>query len=460
MRARSNFNGSKTATTALADEIKQDTQHYNCNVVIKFWLGFSTACGLFQQIAICRDNTKLWETSIYAREQAIICSNSLFDLIVNNSVTVSPLQCIVQCKRHCGVFIDIPCDNIDAKGENFYYRIHDPITFSRILDLNQLNPIFNEFPVLTRNYASLYPQLWITDLLQDLKVVWLNKSRYIYDQYLAYTMILPKKPDIITLQDDSGDVSYNYYSVRLINCKDLDDAATDPKNSIQQLDNAFFEYLSIHNLYFNMENKMAIIDMIRAQKVIYFPTQELKSQSSNYPIARFEPISGQIQSIMSFFNIKAMIMTFATQQYPTWFFPMLFHNMDLIIDQRHAVPSSMKLILKLLMVQFKTYYPNKYMLAWKLATDDSFIRGYNNTRIGIVDNYKIGDDNLIPENQNTLAEFMGTRSYPMCWQTGQTPMLHFLCDSIIRIMFDDNPEQQVLNLEVIGEIGGSMITAG
>ncbi|KAA6396536.1 MAG: hypothetical protein EZS28_007933 [Streblomastix strix] len=78
----------------------------------------------------------------------------------------------------------------------------------------------------------------------------------------------------------------------------------------------------------------------------------------------------------------------------------------------------------------------------------------------IVDNYKIDDDNLFPENQNTLAGFMGTRSYPMCYQIGQTPMLHLLCDAIIRIMFYDNPEQQVLNLEVIGEIGGSMITAG
>ncbi|KAA6370301.1 MAG: hypothetical protein EZS28_034172 [Streblomastix strix] len=271
-------------------------------------------------------------------------------------------------------------------------------------------------------------------------------------------MIPPEKPDIISLLDDSGDIVYNYYSVRLINCKDLDDDATDPKNSIQQLDNAFFEYLSIHNLCFNMENEMAIIDMIRAQKVIHFPTQVLKSQSSNYPMARFEPSSGQIQSIMSFSNIKAMFMTFAMQQYPTWFFPMLFHNMDLIIDQRHAVPFPYEAHTQATNV--KTYYPNKYMLAWKLATDDSFMRGYNSTRIGIVDNYKIDDDNLIPENQNTLAGFMGTRSYPMCWQTGQTPMLHFLCDAIIRVMFDDNSEPQVLNMEVIGEIGGSMITAG
>ncbi|KAA6394027.1 MAG: hypothetical protein EZS28_010448 [Streblomastix strix] len=359
-------------------------------------------------------------------------------------------ETIVQGKRHCGVFIDISCSNIDTKGENFYYRIPDPITFSGVLDLNQLNPIFNEFPVLTRNYASLYLQLWMTDFLQDLKVVWLNKSRYIYDQHLAYTMIPPEKPDIITLLDDSGDIAQNYYSVRLINCKDLDDAATNPKNSIQQLDNAFFEYLSIHNLCFNVENEMAIIDMVRAQKVSHFPTQVIKSQSSNYPMARFEPCSGQIQSIMSFSNIKAMFMTFAMQQYPTWFFLMLFHNMDLIIDQRHAVPfpyeahtqatngsmfqcfvdqdlvsPSSDLYHSLTFENInindknivKTYYPNKYILAWKLATDDSFMRGYNSTRIGIVDNYKIDDDNFIPENQNTLAGFMGTRSYPMCWQT-------------------------------------------
>ncbi|KAA6387294.1 MAG: hypothetical protein EZS28_017178, partial [Streblomastix strix] len=39
------------------------------------------------------------------------------------------------------------------------------------------------------------------------------------------------------------------------------------------------------------------------------------------------------------------------------------------------------------------------------------------------------------------------------------PMVHFLCDSIVRIMFDDAPEPQILNLEVIGEIGGNKESA-
>ncbi|KAA6403132.1 MAG: hypothetical protein EZS28_001338 [Streblomastix strix] len=42
----------------------------------------------------------------------------------------------------------------------------------------------------------------------------------------------------------------------------------------------------------------------------------------------------------------------------------------------------------------------------------------------------------------------------------QTPLVHFLCDTIVRIMFNDAPEPQVLNFEIIGEIGGSLIMAG
>ncbi|KAA6366414.1 MAG: hypothetical protein EZS28_038061 [Streblomastix strix] len=222
-RSRTNFNGKETATDALAADIKQATQKYNVDEVLKFWLGFSTACGPFQQIAICRDNTKLWETSIYAREQAIICSNSLSDLTVNNSVTVSPLESIVQGKRHCGVFIDVPLLDVAAASATtaYFYRYPKDITFSGVMDLNQLNPIFNEFPVLTRNYASIYLQLWMTDFLQDLKVVWLNKSRS-FDTCLAYTMIPAEKPDIIILLDDAAAPKSTQYAARLINCRDLE----------------------------------------------------------------------------------------------------------------------------------------------------------------------------------------------------------------------------------------------
>ncbi|KAA6382520.1 MAG: hypothetical protein EZS28_021955 [Streblomastix strix] len=64
------------------------------------------------------------------------------------------------------------------------------------------------------------------------------------------------------------------------------------------------------------------------------------------------------------------------------------------------------------------------------------------------------------QKQNVFAEFSGTRAYPDPVEVGLTPITYYLCDVIVRIMFDDNPDPQVLSMEVIGETGGSMIRNG
>ncbi|KAA6374909.1 MAG: hypothetical protein EZS28_029563, partial [Streblomastix strix] len=423
------------------------TQGYSGTEVLHFWLGFSTACGPFNQFAICKDSTKLWDTSIYAREQAVICSNSLSDLCTNNSVSVSPLESIIAGKRHCGVFIDLKLSDIIAKAESVgpplapatpsYYLIPDDITFSGVLDLNQLNPIFNSFPVLTRNYASLYLQLWMQDFLQDLKVVWLNKTDMVANNHLAYQMIPPEKPDIIyLLKAVAANIwSYGKYAVRLVNMQGAAAGATEPQNTISQIQNAVFNKLEIQNVCFSVENEEAIIELIRNQKLINFPTQVLRTQSTNYPFGGFAT-GNSLQSIMSFSNIKSLFMTFAMPKYPTWFFPVLFKDFDLIIDQSHVVPAPYEALTQIVNGAIskanKTMYPNKFMLAWKLATDDSFMRGYNSSKIGARTNIQV---NL-------------------------TPLMHYLCDAVVRIMFDDAPDPQVLSLEVIGELGGSVVRSG
>ncbi|KAA6371674.1 MAG: hypothetical protein EZS28_032800 [Streblomastix strix] len=111
-RQRVNFNALDYPT---ADWIRTmqigagyNLQPLNADEHIKLWIGYSTAYAPFQQIAICKDNTKLWETSIYATEQAVISANSLSDQYTNNFVSVSSLKSIVKCRRHCGIFLDIP----------------------------------------------------------------------------------------------------------------------------------------------------------------------------------------------------------------------------------------------------------------------------------------------------------------------------------------------------------------
>ncbi|KAA6397822.1 MAG: hypothetical protein EZS28_006655 [Streblomastix strix] len=177
--ARTNFNGKEDPLADWTTNMSQTAQGYfgksadgiEQSEHLQFWIIFSTACGPFYQFQLLKDATALWGSAIYAREQAVISGNFLSDLCTKNSVSVSPLESIIEGKRHCGIFIDIPLCEIDRQttaasvGTPFYYRIPNDITFSGVLDLNQLNPIFNSFPVLTYNYGTLHLQLWIQDFL-------------------------------------------------------------------------------------------------------------------------------------------------------------------------------------------------------------------------------------------------------------------------------------------------------
>ncbi|KAA6377933.1 MAG: hypothetical protein EZS28_026540 [Streblomastix strix] len=339
--ARTNFNGKEDPIADWTTNMSQASQGYYGKTAggveesehLQFWISFSTACGPFYQFQLLKDATALWGSAIYAREQAVIT-----------------LESIIEGKRHCGVFIDIPLCEIDRQataasvGTPFYYRIPFDITFSAVLDLNKLNPIFNSFPVLTRNYATLHLQLWIQNFLQDLKVVWLNKNDTIMNNHLAYHMIPPEKPDIVYLLagEDSIGLEYLRYNVRIVNMQNAAIGDKVPQNSISQIGTAKFDVLEIQNVCFNIENEEAIINLIQQQKIVNFPTQVFRTQSSNFPFSGFNKESGSMESIMSFFNIKALFMIFAMPQYSTWFSPVLFTGLNLVNDQNNVIPQLYK----------------------------------------------------------------------------------------------------------------------
>ncbi|KAA6374454.1 MAG: hypothetical protein EZS28_030019 [Streblomastix strix] len=114
------------------------------------------------------------------------------------------------------------------------------------------------------------------------------------------------------------------------------------------------------------------------------------------------------------------------------------------------------------------------MLAWKTASDDSFMKVYYASKIGartIIQDSLTGSltegivgTELIKfaanENQNNLISFIATRAYPTPTYAQITPQIHYLCDAIIRLTFDDAPDPQVLNFEIIGEVGGTMVRSG
>ncbi|KAA6391423.1 MAG: hypothetical protein EZS28_013048 [Streblomastix strix] len=122
----------------------------------------------------------------------------------------------------------------------------------------------------------------------------------------------------------------------------------------------------------------------------------------------------------------------------------------------------------------KIYYPHKFMLAWKMATDDSFMKGYNTSKMGARTNIQfsltgsltegiVGTELIkfaTDENQNNLISFIATGAQPTPTYAQITPQMHYLCDAIIRFTCDDAPDPQVLNFEIIDEVGGTMIRSG
>ncbi|KAA6381046.1 MAG: hypothetical protein EZS28_023427 [Streblomastix strix] len=159
--------------------------------------------------------------------------------------------------------------------------------------------------------------------------------------------------------------------------------------------------------------------------------------------------------------------------YPTWFSLVLFITIDLIIDQHHDIPSAYPALTQDVCGQMfdsfvdqdvvsassdlyhslgfenqHTYAKNQpygieiaetvgqlrlFMLVWKLATDDSVMRGNNSSKIvasTIIQNVKL------------------------------TSHTHYLCNGTVRIIFDDKPEPYVLSLEAISEKDGSAIRSG
>ncbi|KAA6384529.1 MAG: hypothetical protein EZS28_019946 [Streblomastix strix] len=77
----------------------------------------------------------------------------------------------------------------------------------------------------------------------------------------------------------------------------------------------------------------------------------------------------------------------------------------------------------------------------------------------------IDNDNALVQAANNqiidgYAADYELKTYPTPTHAQVTPQMHYLCDAIICFTFDDAPDPQVQNFEIIGEIGGTMVRSG
>ncbi|KAA6386189.1 MAG: hypothetical protein EZS28_018287 [Streblomastix strix] len=82
------------------------------------------------------------------------------------------------------------------------------------------------------------------DFLQNLKIVWLNKTNMVTNEHHAYQMIPLEKPDIVFLRN-RDEVAYDAYTVRIVNIEGKPNTEKFPTNSISQIKDAKFDKLDI-----------------------------------------------------------------------------------------------------------------------------------------------------------------------------------------------------------------------
>ncbi|KAA6398356.1 MAG: hypothetical protein EZS28_006118 [Streblomastix strix] len=135
---------------------------------------------------------------------------------------------------------------------------------------------------------------------------------------------------------------------------------------------------------------------------------------------------GFIQTIMSFANIKSIAYPALTQDICGQMF-------DCFVDQ-DVVSASSDLYHSLV---FENQYIDDKNYPYGIEVDET--TGQNRTESNVFYNTTLYTGSKAVKNVKL------------------TPLTHYLCDGIVRIMFDDNPDPQVLSLEVIGKVGGSAI---
>ena len=177
------FDDSKAQDVAdaiAADSIKEH---------IKFKLFYDTGFSIASMVQLCLTSDAKVSTENFNYQQSLLTLNSLPDFVTDNSSSESTLKALVHNEHYRGVgsgLLDFNTTAYNAasnktglsfNGTTHIAPIQIPIGIEGVIDLNKGNPLFHNFPIITRNMGELYIRLYMENFLRELKVVYLNKSR-------------------------------------------------------------------------------------------------------------------------------------------------------------------------------------------------------------------------------------------------------------------------------------------
>lgn len=286
------------------------SEHLKCK------LFYDTGFSIASEVQLCLSADAKVSTENFNYQQSLLTLNSLPDFTTENSTTESTLKALVENENFHGVgsgLLDFsfttynsvvnPMGLITAATTNVAPILSD-ISIEGNIDLNKGNPLFHNFPVITKNMGELYIRLRMENFLRELKIVYLNKSRvqlakgsitsstasYTKDQPLELTAGTAQTLDYLPYQRlpaDKADFIYldgHLYKVRLVVLnanKDISAAAkfNNFTYGIPNLTNIIWTRFEMRKTEFDIEDYQDIVASQGKAGVYKFPIHMWRSKN-------------------------------------------------------------------------------------------------------------------------------------------------------------------------------------
>lgn len=166
----------KESTADAADNI--GTGATQIDQKLHFKLFYDSGASLASMIQLCLTADAKVSTENFNYQQTLLTLNSLPDYATDLSNSENTLKGLVEQPNYHGVGSGLIEVNLKTANANQYVvPINQDIVMEGLIDLDKSNPLFHNFPIITRNMQELYVRLYMENFLRELKIVYLDKAR-------------------------------------------------------------------------------------------------------------------------------------------------------------------------------------------------------------------------------------------------------------------------------------------
>ena len=161
-----------------ACDVNFGTGNVNAPTALHFKLFYDTGFSIASMVQLCLTADAKVSTENFNYQQSLLTLNSLPDQVTDNSNSETTLRSLVGSPTYRGVGSGLITaylrDSVNAT--NYLAAIGQDIGIEGVIDLDKGNPLFHNFPIITRNMGELYIRLYMENFLRELKVVYLDKE--------------------------------------------------------------------------------------------------------------------------------------------------------------------------------------------------------------------------------------------------------------------------------------------